>query len=47
MFDLKIKGKEGPGNVFANHLSKLIMESQDVLLNNTFPDEHLLAIFAE
>jgi len=43
-FNLDIKEKAGTENVVANHLSILIFESQDSLINNVFPDEHLMAI---
>jgi len=44
---LEIKNKTGTQNVVVDHLSRLIVESQDVPLNDIFPNEHLLAISIE
>ena len=44
---MEIKDKTDAENVVVDHLSKLIVESQDALLNDAFPDEHLLSISAE
>ena len=46
-FDLEIKDKEGVENVVADHLSRLIVESQDTPINDTFPDVHLVVISIE
>jgi len=46
-FDLEIKDKVGAKNVVANHLSRLVLESQDAPINDDFPDEHLTAISRE
>jgi len=47
-FDLKIRDKRGIENVVANHLSRIsnapIIQA---LVNEDFPDEHILAIFKE
>ena len=45
-FDLEIRDKNGCENVVANHLSRLIVESQEGIfpLNDSFPDEQLLKV---
>jgi len=43
-FNLKIKDKAGTKNVIADHLFRLIVESHDALIDDAFPDEHLMAI---
>ena len=43
-FDLKIKDKVGAENVVADHLSRLVVESEGNPLNDSFPDEHLLVV---
>jgi len=45
-FDLEIRDKKGCENVVADHLSRLLVESQEGLfpLNDSFPDEQLLHI---
>ena len=37
-FDLEIKDKAGAENVVADYLSRLIIESEDTPLNDSFPD---------
>ena len=44
---MEIKDKAGVKNVATDHMSSLIIESQDVPLNNAFPYEHLLAFSTE
>jgi len=46
-FDLEIKDKAGAKNVVADHLSKLIVNSQDTPINDAFPDEHRMVISTE
>ena len=43
-FDLEIKDKKGKENLVADHLSRLERASDEVHVNDDFPDEHLLAI---
>ena len=43
-FDLEIKDKKGTENLVANHLSRLEWASDEVQVNDDFPDEQLLAI---
>ena len=44
-FDLEIRDKKGSENVVADHLSRLVVEpTNDLPLNESFPDEHLLSI---
>ena len=43
-FDLEIKDKKGTVNLVANHLSRLEGASDEVQVNDDFPDEQLLAI---
>ena len=43
-FDLEIKDKAGAENVVADHLSRLLVESQDAPINDAFPDERLMGI---
>ena len=43
-FDLEIKDKKGTENLVANHLSRLERASDEVQVNDDFPDEQLLAI---
>ena len=43
-FDLEIKDKAGAENVVADHLSRLLVESHDTPIDDTFPDEHLMGI---
>jgi len=42
--NLEIMHKVGAKNVVADHLSRLIVESIDIPLSDTFPGEHLLNI---
>ena len=43
-FDIEIKDKKGTENLVANHLSRLEGASEEVQVNDDFPDEKLLAI---
>ena len=43
-FDLEIKDKKGTKNLVADHLSQLEGPRDEVLVNDDFPDEQLLAI---
>ncbi|KAF5757652.1 putative nucleotidyltransferase, Ribonuclease H [Helianthus annuus] len=45
-FDLEIRDKKGSENVVADHLSRVVHETDapDVEINETFPDEHILAV---
>ena len=43
-FDLEIKDKKGTENLVADHLSRLEGASDEVHVNDDFPDEQLLAI---
>ena len=43
-FDVEIKDKKGTENLVADHLSRLEGASDDVQVNDEFPDEKLLAI---
>ena len=44
-FDLEIRDKNGSENVVADHISRLVVEpTNDLPLNESFPDEHLLSI---
>ena len=43
-FDLEIKDKKGTGNLVADHLSRLEGVSDEVQVNDNFPDEQLLSI---
>ena len=43
-FDVEIKDKKGTENLVADHLSRLERASDDVQVNDEFPDEKLLAI---
>ena len=43
-FDLEIKYKKGTENLVVNHLSQLEGASDEVQVNDDFPDEQLLAI---
>ena len=43
-FDLEIKDKKGTENLVADHLSRLERASDEVQVNDDFPDEELLAI---
>ena len=43
-FDLEIKDKKGTENLVADHLSRLEGASDEVQVNDDFPDEQLLAI---
>ena len=43
-FDLEIKDKKGIENLVADHLSRLEGASDEVQVNDDFPDEQLLAI---
>ena len=43
-FNLEIKDKKGTENLVTYHLSRLEGESDEVQVNDDFPDEHLLAI---
>ena len=46
-FDLEIKDKAWAKNVVADNFSRLIVDSQEVPLNDVFPDKHILAISTE
>jgi len=47
-FDLEIQDKKGVENVIANHLSRVSnAPSNELPINNNFPDEQLLATFRE
>ena len=45
-FDITIKDKKGTENVFADHLSRLIIDSTSHItqINDYFPDEYLLFV---
>ena len=43
-FDVEIKDKKGIENLVADHLSRLEGASDEVQVNDDFPDEQLLAI---
>ena len=43
-FDVEIKDKKGIENIVADHLSRLEGASDEVQVNDDFPDEQLLAI---
>ena len=43
-FDLEIKDKKGTDNLIAYHLSRLEGASDEVQVNDDFPDEQILAI---
>ena len=43
-FDVEIKDKKGTENLVADHLSQLEGASDDIQVNDDFPDERLLAI---
>ena len=43
-FDVEIKDKKGTENLVADHLSRLEGASDEVQVNDDFPDEQLLAI---
>ena len=43
-FDVEIKDKKGTENLVADHLSQLKGASDEVQVNDDFPNEHLLAI---
>ena len=43
-FDVEIKDKKGTENLVADHLSRLEGASDDIQVNDDFPDERLLAI---
>ena len=43
-FDVEIKDKKGTDNLVADHLSRLEGASDEVQVNDDFPDERLLAI---
>lgn len=49
-FDLEIRDKKGTKNVVVNHLSRLELEKGEkedgIPINDTFPDEYLMAIQA-
>ncbi|KAL0416804.1 UNVERIFIED_CONTAM: Retrovirus-related Pol polyprotein from transposon [Sesamum latifolium] len=42
-FDLTIKDKKGMENLVADHLSRVVTNDDQTLLNDEFPDEHLHA----
>jgi len=47
-FDLEIRDKKGMKNIMANHLSRIPNAPiEEELINEDFPDEHILAIFKE
>ena len=43
-FNLEIKDKAGAENVVADHLFRLFVESQDIPINDAFPDKHLMGV---
>ena len=43
-FDVEIKDKKGTENLVADHLSRLEGASDDIQVNDDFPDERILAI---
>ena len=43
-FDVEIKDKKGTENLVADHLSRLEGASDDVQVNDDFPDERILSI---
>ena len=46
-FDLEIRDKKGADNLVADHLSRLensVGDKVDGLINDNFPDEHLLVV---
>jgi len=43
-FDLEIKDKAGVENVVVDHLSRLVVESHNIPIDDAFPDEHLMGI---
>ena len=43
-FDIEIKDKKGTENLVPDHLSRLEGASDEVQVNDDFPDEQLLAI---
>ena len=43
-FDVEIKDKKGTENLVADHLSRLKGTSDEIQVNDNFPDEHLLAV---
>jgi len=43
-FNLEIKDKARVDNVIADHFSRLIVESHDAPIDDTFPYEHPIAI---
>ena len=43
-FDLEIKDKKGTENLVADHLSRLEGPSNEIQINDDFPDKQLLAI---
>ena len=43
-FDVEIKDKKGTENLVADHLSRLEGTSDEIQVNDDFPDEHLLAV---
>ncbi|KAD3639948.1 hypothetical protein E3N88_29171 [Mikania micrantha] len=45
-FDLEIRDKKGCENVVADHLSRIMLEEEDVSpdINDQFPDEYLMSV---
>ena len=43
-FDVEIKDKKGTENLVADHLSRLEGASDEIQVNDDFPEEHLLAV---
>ena len=43
-FDVEIKDKKGTENLVADHLSRLEGASDEIQVNDDFPNEHLLAV---
>ena len=41
---MEIKDKAGAENVVVDHLSRLIIESRDLPIDDDFPDEHLMGV---
>jgi len=43
-FDLEIQDKARAENVMIDHLSRLVIESHGIRIDDAFPDEHLMGI---
>ncbi|KAI3681690.1 hypothetical protein L6452_36493 [Arctium lappa] len=46
-FNLEIRDKSGAENLFADHLSRLVLDAEPKQITNEFPDEHLFSISGE